>query len=588
MDCTSESGDSGVSQRELLCGMGEEILLLVSQASPTQLLTNWLNLCAGDIPIWSLVPNRNECCTLRRHGEELLSVVMDRATPGQWVKWLQIPLEQARLGGKKTLVDTLIAAGADANPAIGDVGSSSCADSTGFFCAPMTGGAGAGAGATTTRGACSSSFGSAACPDGGAGKRTGRCGGGDGARSRETQRSSDCTRPSSSCYGGSSSSVPQPSHPTAAAASSGFPSTGKEVASILPHPSVGFEEMGSTPPAQAVPAFPPPNANAGAGDYVAAALGADDDAAAANNLPLPEAATAAALVDEKLSLHRAAIAGDVNRMRELLVHGRVDKNATDLWSCTALHRAAEQDGDESARLLIAAGLDVGARDMEGYSPLHFAAARSASKCIVHLLQAGAQVSLRGNNGDTPLHSAVRFLSLSTARLLLQWDADETARNEDGHTPADVTGVLPDGRDIEDAPDPLAAAAIIAELEAAPAYRRFRIWKRRAWLVMLRARAQARLVQLQKAAAVRVEAGTCAVVPKSVGKGAGEAGASGAVGNPAGANGGVVEKQRTMRCGMAGGARERRWRPEQDALVRAVKRTVALPEEGVFQKIVLYL
>lgn len=570
MNGTGGSGGSGVGQRRLLCGMGEEILLVVSQASPTQLLHNWLSLCAGDIPIWSLVPNRNECCTLRRHGEELLSVVMDRATPEQWVKWLQTPLEQARLGGKTALVDTLIAAGADPNPAMRDVGSSSCPDNIGFACAPAAGGAGAGAGAATTRGACSGAFGGAAYADGGAGKGTGRCavGGGDGTGSCETQGSSGCPPPSSSSYGGSSSGIPQPSNSSVAAAPS------------------GFSETVSTPPAQAAPAFPPPNANAGAGGYVDAALGADEAAAAANNLPLPEAATVAARVDEGLSLHRAAMAGDVHRMREMLVHGRVDKHATDLWSCTALHRAVEKDGDESTRLLIAAGLDVGARDMEGYSPLHFAAARSASKCIVHLLQAGAQVSLRGNNGDTPLHSAVRFLSLSTAKLLLQWDADETALNEDGHTPADVTGVLPDGRDIEDARDPLAAAAIIAELEAAPAGRRFRTWKRRAWLVMLRARAQARLAQLQKAAAMRVEAGTCAVVPKCVGKGDGVAGASGAIRNPAGSNSGEVEKQRNVRVG--GGSREGRGRREQEALVRAVKRTVALPEEGVFQNIVLFL
>lgn len=444
---------SGCLDRARLRGCGEELLILVWQSAPAQ-LADWLRLAvelsaAGNQRDASSLVS-NECCQLRRKGEDFLAVVMECASPDEWVKWLQIPLEHARLAGNARLVETILAASGGLQPAAGR--------------------------ATTAKARCWSAS-SRAQPS------ANRAAGGG------------CYRvPTAPCHPGAVqppgpfscckmpppaerfATAPPPPPPPAAApplcckspATKTWPTMSKCTLKISPTPSAVAAGSGGV--------------NGLSVNAVGVGVGAIVDS-------------------DKLCLHRATMARDLVRMRGLIAGG-VDKNATDLWACTALHRAAEQDAGEAIRLLLAAGLDVGARDMEGYSPLHFSAARGSSTATMELLAAGACVSDRGLNGDTPLHSAVRFLSLSTVRILLEADADETAENEEGHTPRDVTGVLPDGREGEGQPDPLTEQGILALLAAAPARRRYRIWKRRAWLVMLRARAQARAMELEVDAALR--------------------------------------------------------------------------------------
>lgn len=505
--------------------MGEEILILVIQGASQEQLTDWLRVprevSASDEQIWYILSKRNKCCQFRRHGEELLSIVMEKASPEQWVKWLQIPLEHARLAGKTVLEQKLLAAGK--TPSAGG-GVAGWADNQ----QPQQ--QQQGKPAVSTR--------SSAVPF------VMRETGADSA-----QNMSCCAESSSCCVKSSQpkvsvvapSSLPPSATVYAAAAAAAATAT-----------TATYSVCGE--PTLAVPSI----------------SGAD----VADVLP-SDAATVAARVDEQLALHRATMAGDVKLMVELLIAG-VDKHATDLWSCTALHRAAEQDGAEAVQLLLTAGLDVGARDMEGYTPLHFAAARSACTCLVDLLKAGACVSDRGLNGDTPLHSAVRFLSLSTVRLLLEWDSDESATNVENKTPRDVTGVLPDGREIEDAPDPVVAQEILAALAGAPARRRSRIWKRRAWVVMLRARSSAR-------SKAQIRASPAGNTMKSASfRSDGITYASPHVHNPVK----LEQLEKLPRCsanGICVGS------GDEDGRFRAVvKRTTNLTEDGIFQKIVQFL
>ncbi|CAM9676297.1 unnamed protein product [Laminaria digitata] len=469
-------------------------------------------------------------------------MVMERASPKQWCNWLQIPLEHAIRARKWILVEQLIAAGsrlhglpADALYIYGDSGTVS----------PGASGRGGASGG----------------------------GGGSGGGRREGGQLEGATA------AGASSSAAATGAAAAAAAVSAAASAASQRSccpSGVPPPAACCERRETS---TAAPRRRP----------AVAVIGC----ATAASVPVIDLAGATALVNsDELCLHRATMARDIIRMRQIIAGG-VDRNATDLWSCTALHRAAEQDDAEPVRLLLAAGLDVRARDMEGYSPLHFASARGAATAIVDLLAAGSCLSDRGLNGDTPLHSAVRFLSLPTVRILLASDADENAKNCEGHTPADVTGVRPDGREIENQPDPLMAQSILALLKAAPAQRRLRTWKRRAWLVMLRARAQAEALEAAVDLGVRATGNvgltppadhpaaaenesvdeSLRCVPANAG-GCGDGG-SGGGGCGGGGGGGVVGEEKGDV--MAG-----------SELSNLVDLTTGLAEEGVFQKIVRFL
>ncbi|CAM9396269.1 unnamed protein product [Hapterophycus canaliculatus] len=581
----------GVLERTSLCGRGEEILILVVAESTPAQLTDWLKLPlelsrSGD----AFLLDRNQCCNVRHKGEELLLFVMARATDEQWCRWLRIPLEHAVVAGKALLVKPLLAAGAGLGAVVGK-------GSAATRCAGDVAGVETPAAATVATvdgiskpGSCCGS-GSSSKISGGGGSRCGRVASSpscslpspfsSSSSSQETVAVPDAESTSSCC------SKPPVLPPSPASGCRG--DTQPSSTPLVPEAKAAGAVLLASPHCSAPSTSPSPGGDC-CGGYEYPVPGAPcPEAKAAAAAAAAAARAAACVIADPLCLHRATMARDVARMRELLAAG-VDRNAIDLWECTALHRAAEQDDSaEPVRLLLAAGLDVGARDMEGYTALHFAAARGAETAIIDLLAAGSCLADRGNNGDSPLHSAVRFLSVATVRILLESDADEAARNKDGETPADVTGVLPDGRDIENQPDPLVAQRILELLEAAPQRRRDRVWRRRGWIVMMRARAQAQAAR-ELAEAARTG---CLVVlrsesslsdggaggggggadggdPEECCEGAGDRGGGGG-GGDSGGGGGIVSA-------VAKGT----------GLAELVEQTTLLAEEGVFQKVVGFL
>lgn len=571
-----ERGDC--ADRGVLHGLGEEILILVVQHAPPAQLTDWLKLplelSEGDAD-FLLKPN--ECCQVRRKGEEVLTVVMERASSKQWCKWLQIPLEHAQRAQKALLFEQLLAAGATPN-------------AINMYRASVNASPGARGGASGGNG----------------GRRgVGKMAGCSPRVRMGTVRSSCCKPPEDTPAATVSAVTVSAVTISAATASATTAAAAAATASAASQRSCCPDVV---PPADRRERRPRCGLPAERRETSSAA----SSGAAERDLPLLDTVIdvdgAAALVNSD-KLHRATMARDLVRMRQIL-DGGVDRDATDLWSCTALHRAAEQDDAEPVRLLLAAGLDVRARDMEGYSPLHFASARGATTAIVDLLAAGSCLSDRGLNGDTPLHSAVRFLSLPTVRILLSSGADENAKNCEGHTPADVTGVLPDGREIENQPDPLMAQSILTLLAAAPAERKLRAWKRRAWLVILRARAQAEVLEAPVDLGVRVaeavgptlpadhaaaeidsvDDALCCALTKCCGS-VGDANARGVSGGAvkAGAVADDVVSGGDNGCGGGGaGVVEEKGGVTDSELSNLVDQTTGLAEEGLFQKIVRFL
>ncbi|CAB1102986.1 unnamed protein product [Ectocarpus sp. CCAP 1310/34] len=588
-----EGGKNGSAfDRTSLCGRGEDLLVIVLKRSSRAQSTEWLRFPRVLSPdAKCLLQKRQQCCGIRRTGEDILEFVMARASDEQWCKWLRLPLEHAVEAGKGWLVEPLLAAGAGLGGGGGGGGGGR-----------REGGGKEAGTAAAAAGAAVPGPGKPSCSGGG-------CSGGRSAAPSPSQESPVVSTPASSsrartphrtpvkqqagvnfAWAGSAPSTPASYSP---GPPSMRPDGGEPSASSGCSRNSGSQASPSSPRCRSPGASSSPSSSS---SFFTSSNGSDHAsspqipaAAAAASSRSPTAAAIASVTSDPLCLHRATMARDAGLMRELLAAG-VDRNAVDLWDCTALHRAAEQERSaEHVRLLLAAGLNVRARDMEGYSPLHFAAARGAETAVVDLLAAGSCLSDRGNNGDSPLHSAVRFLSLPTVRILLDSDADEAAKNNDGQTPRDVTGVHPDGRPLENQPCPVVPRKIVALLDAAVLRRK---WKRRGWLVMLRARAQ-RQAALELVEAARTgcvgnvrkedegaaaggsdaEAGPCGSVAS--GGGEPEKGCGGGDGDGDGDGDG---------CGCEVAVPER----NQSEFYELVGQTTLLTEEGVFQKVVQFL
>ena len=112
---------------------------------------------------------------------------------------------------------------------------------------------------------------------------------------------------------------------------------------------------------------------------------------------------------EKERLHRAASAGDIEQMRQLL-HDGLPINAFDGLDRTPLHCAAIGGHIEAVQFLINAGADVNAHHEEriGETPLGEVAANCTFEMAKVLIDAGADPTIQGWMTNTALdRSAAR-------------------------------------------------------------------------------------------------------------------------------------------------------------------------------------
>lgn len=151
----------------------------------------------------------------------------------------------------------------------------------------------------------------------------------------------------------------------------------------------------------------------------------------------------------------------------------------------ALHCATSRGQVGAIDMLIKAGADIDVLGNHGKTPLLCAAEDSGFKAMWALLERGAAVNAEGPD-ETALHviCSYRHHGFETAvgHLLLK-GADETALNEDGKTPAALLDLKMPMWPIAPPDEIQRAKALLAR---APADR---AWRRRSWLVLLRARAE---------------------------------------------------------------------------------------------------
>lgn len=186
-------------------------------------------------------------------------------------------------------------------------------------------------------------------------------------------------------------------------------------------------------------------------------------------------------------LHRAALGGHSDVMRELLAHGA---SAATL-SCggrSILHACAMSGSGEAVRVLLEKEAGLEATDDEGCTATHIAAGHRLGSVATldAFLLAGANMEATTNNGETPLHRACQALRVDSVKLLLQFGADEDARDGDGRTPAAVASKLLQTQEPGVYRNRL--DEILNMLAKAPADR---VWRRRGWLVMMRVQHQRR-------------------------------------------------------------------------------------------------
>jgi len=120
-------------------------------------------------------------------------------------------------------------------------------------------------------------------------------------------------------------------------------------------------------------------------------------------------------------MFRAVKAGDVQRVRELLVLDPALVHALDKDRSTPLHWAAWKDQPEVIEVLLDAGADIQAHNDNyhwGTTPLHAAAHGNNPRAVTALLHGGADVNaVKANGSGTPLAETTVHNATAAAKLL---------------------------------------------------------------------------------------------------------------------------------------------------------------------------
>jgi len=145
-----------------------------------------------------------------------------------------------------------------------------------------------------------------------------------------------------------------------------------------------------------------------------------------------------------MTLHKAAAASDVKRLKALLNKG-TPIDARDRGGRTPLLLAAQSGKLGAIRLLLEAGADPNAESKDGERPLTAAMLYGTPAVVQVLVDHGAEVNFFDQGHDTPLMCAVGYGSPKMLELLLKAGADPSTRRADGRSALDlIDGVITSG------------------------------------------------------------------------------------------------------------------------------------------------
>ncbi|MDA1191966.1 MAG: ankyrin repeat domain-containing protein [Candidatus Poribacteria bacterium] len=131
--------------------------------------------------------------------------------------------------------------------------------------------------------------------------------------------------------------------------------------------------------------------------------------------------------DAAKAIIRAAGAGDLDAVRELIASQIDLLNARNSDGSTPLHMAVWKGNTEVVRFLLEAGADVNAHNENthwGTTPLHAAAHANRKAIAEMLLDHGAEINARNLNNGTPLGETRAHNATSAAKFLRERGATE--------------------------------------------------------------------------------------------------------------------------------------------------------------------
>ncbi|XP_073475924.1 ankyrin repeat domain-containing protein 26 isoform X7 [Aquarana catesbeiana] len=139
------------------------------------------------------------------------------------------------------------------------------------------------------------------------------------------------------------------------------------------------------------------------------------------------------LKDKELSkLHRAASAGDVPKIRQLL--HKQDINQVDKENRTPLHLACANGHLDAVKLLVESKAKLNLCDNDSRTPLFKSIQCQHEHCATVLLEHNADPNVVDVNGNSALHLAALIPSLAIANQLLEHGASINTVNKDSCTP----------------------------------------------------------------------------------------------------------------------------------------------------------